>query len=252
MKFACLSSLLWLSLTALHPIYLETSICYLLQLAMEILFNCFSLIPINRLLSPIPPFPFPRKFWSISSKIRYVYPVKNWGNAVVSQGWLDWDSRRFLVKCMTRWGFICWEEQKFHRENSLVNYSSLGISCCFPFKNIFRQKGRMTYLVSYFKSQILVLRAIFFFHISKWKIVATSKVTGDCMKWMEYISNDALHHFFSLGASSCSHLLPSLHCLTLVWGPFPQRLFLNFIAHWWSIHFITSPKCPTDTSAPYI
>lgn len=42
---------------------------------MEILFDCFSLIPINTLFSPTPSFPFPRKFWSISSKIRYVYPL---------------------------------------------------------------------------------------------------------------------------------------------------------------------------------
>lgn len=34
------------------------------------------------------------------------------------------------------------------------------------------------------------------------------------------------------------------------WGPFPLRLFLNFISHWWPIHFITAPKCPTDTSSP--
>lgn len=36
---------------------------------------------------------------------------------------------------------------KFHRVNSIVNYGSLAISSCLPFKNIFRNKKGISYIV---------------------------------------------------------------------------------------------------------
>ena len=71
----------------------------------------------------------------------YLPSIKNRGTTVVSQSWIDFDSWVNFVKYILWWTFVCKHEQKFHKENSLANYGSLGIYCCLPFKKIFSHKG---------------------------------------------------------------------------------------------------------------
>lgn len=67
------------------------------------------------------------------------------------------------------------------------------------------------------------------------------------MKWAEHAKQWSADHLLS----PMAHLLFLFLAYPLLWDPswcYPQRLFPNFtLVYWWSVHFITLPKCLTDT-----